>query len=105
MNYYNKECGRWFVIGIASKSDISDGECQSSNSKPNVFIRVRSQLNMIPDAGVVPPIACRSAAAKMTKFERKLQIPEASDLITTIRQSNGKTISMMTLTNPGIPTF
>jgi hypothetical protein len=105
MNYYNKECGRWFVIGIASKSDISDGECQSSNSKPNVFIRVRSQLNMIPDAGVVPPIACRSAAAKMTKFERKLQIPEASNLITTIRQSNGKTISMMTLTNPGIPTF
>ncbi|XP_046450194.1 chymotrypsin-like elastase family member 2A [Daphnia pulex] len=46
MYYYDRECGRWFVIGIAGIGGrIVDSliNCQNSN-KPNVFNRVTSQL-------------------------------------------------------------
>ncbi|EFX77407.1 hypothetical protein DAPPUDRAFT_321261 [Daphnia pulex] len=64
MNFYNQECDRWFIIGVAGKGDTS-ASCQNSK-RTDVFTRVRSHLDWIRrNTGVdSSPIECQSTGAK-----------------------------------------
>jgi hypothetical protein len=53
MNYYNKDWGRWFVLGLAMRGDESN--C-ATNCNPNVFTRVKAHLPFICRiTNVLPP--------------------------------------------------
>ena len=43
MNYHKWDCDRWFVIGVAGKGESFN----RTNTKPNLFSRVRTHLDFI----------------------------------------------------------
>ena len=55
MNYYNAECGRWFILGVAGNS-FDDGI-----NGPNIFTRVQAHLEFIQNhTRVSSPADCSS---------------------------------------------
>jgi hypothetical protein len=59
MNYYNGNCDRWFVIGVAGKGESFFNYSQTY--KPIVYSRVRAHLDFIRShTGVASPSDCSS---------------------------------------------
>ena len=75
MNYYNPECGRWFVLGVAGRGDFFN----VGKGRPNVFTRVSAHLDFIRS---------HTGVANSTDRLPTTYLPttEATTVETTIRQ-------------------
>jgi elastase-2 len=57
MNFYNAECGRWFVLGVAGRGNSFDDGING----PNIFTRVQAHLEFIQNhTRVSSPADCSS---------------------------------------------
>lgn len=97
MNYYHKECDRWFVVGVAGRGDPY-ADCLSSN-KPNVYTRVRNQLGFIRGkaGGVVSPADCQQASDAGTLLN--IAMSEQMTVVSTVKQPDDTAITTVTKPN------
>ncbi len=130
LNYYNPKLDRWFVVGVAGRSNSASCRRMKSSSgssskrmdndikiRPNLLTRVRSQLDFIRDhSGVVPPskwadvkkspaIAnnIKKRKNRMRQFPTLLGLPPAETYATksaTARDHSASTLKATTTSRP-----
>lgn len=101
MNYYNSKWDRWFVIGIAGRANSDNCRMKSSsinaNKRPNIFIRVRSHLDLIHEhSGVMPPVI-KERAPQTSRAKNRMRSTTTEIPITSATGSKSANSLLMTV--------
>ena len=80
MNYHKWDCDRSFVIGVAGKGEFFNW----TNTKPNLFSRVRAHLDFIRShTGVASPSDCSSKQTTESVVKTTTESPTTSAILST----------------------
>ncbi|KZS16596.1 putative Serine-peptidase 212 [Daphnia magna] len=101
LNYYNSKWDRWFVIGIAGRANSDNCRMKSSsinaNKRPNIFIRVRSHLDLIHEhSGVMPPVI-KERAPQTSRGKNRMRSTTTRIPITSATGSKSANSLLMTV--------